>query len=205
MTWTQGQPARRDQSPFLEPADKYRTYANLGQSISTSNIPNPAATFTKEGLTSYATILAGTVEASLETMFPSILDRVLDQSLLSFRTHLNSEFQKLSRDIVDALPDNCAPQQPCDSTFEDVKRPERIKGRSQDESQINKELEAVLAVLKAAGTAMKAGQLRALTKNEVVWGSNPSITLSRMVRQSRGRIVRVNKGIYQYREAGKWP
>ncbi len=136
-------------------------------------------------------------------MFPSTLERVLDQSLLSFRTRLNSEFVKLGRDIVDLVPDNYAPQQPCDSTFEDVKRPERTQSRSQDESRINKELEAVLAVLKEAGTAMKAGQLRALTKNEGVWGSNPSVTLSRMVHQSRGRIVRVNKGIYQYREAGK--
>ena len=143
------------------------------------------------------------VEASLESMFPSTLERVLDQSLLSFRTRLNSEFVKLGRDIVDLVPDNYAPQQPCDSTFEDVKRPERTQSRSQDESRINKELEAVLAVLKEAGTAMKAGQLRALTKNEGVWGSNPSVTLSRMVHQSQGRIVRVNKGIYQYREAGK--
>ena len=203
MTWTQGQPARRDQSPFIEPTDNHRTYANPGQSRSTSNIHNAAATFTQEGLTSYATLLAGVVDASLKTTFPSVLECVLDKSLLSFQTRLNSEFIKLARDIVDAVPENYAPQQPCDSTFEDVKRPERTQSRSQDEHRINKQLEAVLTVLKATGTAMKAGQLRALTKNEVVWGSNPSITLSRMVRQSRGRIVRVNKGIYQYRKPGR--
>ena len=50
MTWTQGQPARRDQSPFFEPTDQHRTYPNPGQSTSTSNIPDLAATFTMEGL-----------------------------------------------------------------------------------------------------------------------------------------------------------
>ena len=203
MTWTQGQPARPDQSPFIEPTDNHRTYANPGQSRSTSNIHNAAATFTQEGLTSYATLLAGAVDASLKTTFPSVLERVLDESLLSFQTRLNSEFVKLARDIVDAVPDNYAPHQPGDPSFGDVKRPERIQSGNQNEQRINKKLEAVLEVLKEAGTAMKAGQLRALTKNQVVWGSNPSITLSRIVGQSGGKIVRVSKGVYQYRETGK--
>ena len=203
MTWTQGQPARRDQSPFFEPTDQQRTYSNAGQSISPSNIPDPVATFTKEGLTSYATILARMVQTSLESMAPSTLERVLNQSLLSFQTRLNSEFVKLSRDIVDAVLDNYAPHPPGKPAFEDVKRPEPIQSRNQDEHRINKELEAVLEVLKEAGTAMKPGQLRALTKNQVVWGSNPSITLSRIVGESGGKIVRVSKGVYQYRETGE--
>lgn len=143
------------------------------------------------------------VETSLESMFPSTLERVLDQSLFSFQTRLNSEFAKLGRDIVNTVPDNYSPKPPCDPTFDDVKRPECIHSPREDECEINRDLKAVLEVLKEAGTPMKAGQLRALTKAQVVWGSNPSITLSRIVGRAEGQIVRVNKGVYQYRETGK--
>lgn len=125
MSWTQGQQNRTNQSPFIDPQGEERPHTRTGNpgynrtpaarpDYSNQRTPNAtrvaptkdvAATFTQEGLQTFSTIFASTVEAAiaknLPDVFEKVLDRKLEQLALQVKVQIDDLVERISKEVVE--------------------------------------------------------------------------------------------------------
>ncbi|WAH35426.1 hypothetical protein [Alicyclobacillus dauci] len=116
MSWTQGQPPRGNQSPFIDPprdnkGPNNHTKPNTGrndrnqrQSPNTSyphqNMSNVAATFTQEGLETFSLIFSSAVEAAIAKSLPEIVERAVKRSTEEVLNRAMEEMERVTSNLV---------------------------------------------------------------------------------------------------------
>ena len=226
MSWTNGQSARTNQSPFIDPVNEERSippastgYTQQGHYKKgyRSHVPSQpakevAATFTQEGLATFASIFSSSVEAAMMKALPEVVDRVFAQKVEPLFEQLANQLRgeieaylATSRESIERPEENV--QESAAMSVEHglhIGNPNssaRLSAQGELESdgdgnRIQRELEAVLAFLKDAGRAVRTKELCAMVPS-VYWGKNASAKLTKLMRVSKGQIERIDKGLYR--------
>ncbi|MCF8565119.1 hypothetical protein LLE49_10375 [Alicyclobacillus tolerans] len=104
MSWTQGQSAHTNLSPFLnqgEPSSS--SYIQQGSkrdardARSRSNYPpsNTAATFTQEGLQAFAAIFSTSVEAAIAKALPGLIEPIIERKMQELKDQILEEVKSM--------------------------------------------------------------------------------------------------------------
>ncbi|GEO24783.1 hypothetical protein AAC03nite_05680 [Alicyclobacillus acidoterrestris] len=114
MTWTQGQPPRVNQSPFIDPTKEMKPNdrrnnrnprAPQGTSRHSQNMDNVAATFTQEGLQTFSTIFSTSVEAAIAKSLPEIVERAVERQIKQVLQQTIENFEKQTADLASQIRD----------------------------------------------------------------------------------------------------
>lgn len=260
MSWTNGQSVRTNQPPFMESTGDDRTftsqsttYAQQGNYKKTHrpypSQPNKdvAATFTQEGLQTFATIFSTAVEAVLVKTLPELVEKVLDkkveelskQLLLEMHHLLKSQLTTsqvpsesteqpgIARDngnfhfgetIMQDRSDSTSVQSqnwgveaglglaPYNSLNSLSQTPPTTgssqvavhSGPIQQPSRLIDDLKRVIGSLQHLDRPVRTNELPELVP-EVYWGHNISMKMNKIMQKSEGRIQRISKGLYVYK------
>ncbi len=127
MTWTQGQPIRGNQSPFIDPESEdnktvtpppSRTYTkpyNRRNDAPAQRQQQPprhamkqadvAATFTQEGLQTFSMIFSSAVEAAIAKSLPDIVERSVERKFHDVVIQVRDDIAALTNDLFAKLSD----------------------------------------------------------------------------------------------------
>lgn len=125
MTWTQGQPVRGNQSPFIDPESEdnktvtpppSRTYTkpyNRRNDAPAQRQQQPprhamkqsdvAATFTQEGLQTFSMIFSSAVEAAIAKSLPDIVERSVERKFHDVFVQVRDDIAALTNDLFTKL------------------------------------------------------------------------------------------------------
>ncbi|MFB5192509.1 hypothetical protein [Alicyclobacillus fastidiosus] len=117
MTWTQGQPPRVNQSPFIDPTKEpgnpnmkpndRRNNRNPRAPQSApryqQNVDNVAATFTQEGLQTFSTIFSSAVEAAIAKSLPDIVERAVERQMKDLLQRAVSEIERITENLASQI------------------------------------------------------------------------------------------------------
>ncbi|GMA61709.1 hypothetical protein NZD89_18390 [Alicyclobacillus fastidiosus] len=114
MTWTQGQPPRVNQSPFIDPTkepgnpnmkpndrrNNRNPRAPQGAPRYQQNVDNVAATFTQEGLQTFSTIFSSAVEAAIAKALPDIVERAVERQMRDLLQQAVTDIERITRSLA---------------------------------------------------------------------------------------------------------
>lgn len=144
MSWTQGQPNRVDQSPFIDPirdGKGHQGYAKQGDrrndrngrqnsnpnSRSNQPMERVAATFTQEGLQTFSQIFSTSVEAAISKTLPDLVERAVENQMKDFvrlvADELERRFSNVSQLVVPVTTEPSVEQSEMEEDLEE--RPEQ--------------------------------------------------------------------------------
>ncbi|WDL95699.1 hypothetical protein [Alicyclobacillus sp. ALC3] len=221
MSWTQGQSNRGNQSPYVDFENDERNrrpnYSNRRQNQVTTSTPgNVAATFTQEGLSTFASIFSTAVEAAIAKSLPEVVEHAVERKLQDVLHVVHSEVDRLAAELVAKITEQTQATigaflkesfktEQVDLQMHDAPLSEETSAGNSQSNQVNRsttELNALIDTLKAIGQPIKASELPALVK-EVEWGKNPSMKMTNLMHKSNGQIERVGRGLYGYKNIGE--